>query len=223
MNFLGVGVGELLLILVIATIVVGPERMVQLSGQLGRALAKFREQTDSVTREFKEAFELEIQEVNEAGQSLKEAAAEITGKSLPSGAGSAQAGGAEAKKDATSAESVASVAETDVDGAAEAMTEVEPEPSAEEVAAFEAEQLEQRLALGMFDGEVEVSLAEATPGTNGDGAEADAETYEDIAPIDVPLAAIVPEDEDVEPTAVNDVLVISDDEPSAELPVEAEE
>ncbi len=50
----GIGTGELLLILVIAMVVFGPERMVELAGEIGRMLAKLREETDEVTREFRE-------------------------------------------------------------------------------------------------------------------------------------------------------------------------
>lgn len=195
MNFLGVGVGELLLILVIATLVVGPERMVELSSQMGRMLAKFREQSDSITREFKEAFTLELEEGDEA----------------PDGAASAAPDGG-------------GVPASDVpagDGAEEAPPQ-EPQMSPEEVAALEALELEQRLASDMVDGELEVALIEI--GAGGNGVEVDDESYEEVEPIDLELASVVPEDEDVEPTTVNDVLVIPDDDDvSAELPLEAEE
>lgn len=55
----GIGTGEVLVILVIAMLVVGPERMVELAQQLGAIVAKFRAETDSVTREFREALSLE--------------------------------------------------------------------------------------------------------------------------------------------------------------------
>jgi len=58
----GIGTGELLVILVIAVLVVGPERMVQFASQLGKWLAQFRQTTDSVTRDFREAFSLEAGE-----------------------------------------------------------------------------------------------------------------------------------------------------------------
>ena len=56
----GIGLPELLTILVLATIFLGPEGMVKFAGDLGRWLAKFRRETESVTREFKEAFNLEL-------------------------------------------------------------------------------------------------------------------------------------------------------------------
>ncbi|MHB1318568.1 MAG: Sec-independent protein translocase subunit TatA/TatB, partial [Anaerolineae bacterium] len=56
----GIGLMELLTILVLATLVMGPEGMVKFAGQLGQWLAKFRRETEGVTREFKEAFNLEL-------------------------------------------------------------------------------------------------------------------------------------------------------------------
>jgi len=199
MNFLGVGVGELLLILVIAMMVVGPERMVELAGQMGRMLAKFREQSDSITREFKEAFTLELDEDAAEGDggaapAVVEGAAVET---LPAG----DEDGGEAVQEGDVPEAIA--------------------PSPEETAAREAVQLEQRLASDMVDGELEV--APPVVGVGGDGAaEIEDDSYREIEPVDVPLAAMVPEDQDVEPTPVNDVLVIAEDVP-AELPVEAKE
>ncbi|MGI6375671.1 MAG: twin-arginine translocase TatA/TatE family subunit [Anaerolineae bacterium] len=62
----GIGTGELLLILVIAMLVVGPERMVDYARRGGRLLVKIREQTDQVTKDFREALEAETGELKEA-------------------------------------------------------------------------------------------------------------------------------------------------------------
>jgi sec-independent protein translocase protein TatB len=71
----GIGVTELLLILVLATIFLGPERMIEFAGQLGRWVAKLRAQTSDVTREFRDAFDVELgdlkEEVNEVKQDLE--------------------------------------------------------------------------------------------------------------------------------------------------------
>lgn len=204
MNFLGVGMGELLLILVIAMLVVGPERIAEVAGQMGRMLAKFREQSDSITREFKEAFTLELKEDAEAA-SDKAPPAVIRGvaaRAAPAGDGNAPEGDGES----TSSRGIATAA---------------PAPSPEEMAAFEAVQLEQRLASDMVDGELEVVLVEG--GVEGNGAAAeDDESYREVEPVDLSLAALVPEDVDVEPTTVNAVLVIPDEE-AAELSLEAKE
>ena len=48
----GIGTGELLLLLLIALIVLGPERMPKLARDLGRALADFRRTSDDLRNEF---------------------------------------------------------------------------------------------------------------------------------------------------------------------------
>jgi Tat protein translocase TatB subunit len=48
----GIGTGELLLLLIIALIVLGPERMPRLARDLGRALAEFRRTSDELRDEF---------------------------------------------------------------------------------------------------------------------------------------------------------------------------
>ena len=48
----GIGTGELLLLLLIALIVLGPERMPRLARDLGRAMAEFRKTSDQLRSEF---------------------------------------------------------------------------------------------------------------------------------------------------------------------------
>ena len=71
----GIGMTELLVILVLATSFLGPERMIEFAGQLGRWVAKLRAQTSDVTREFRDAFDIELgdlkEEVNEVKQDLE--------------------------------------------------------------------------------------------------------------------------------------------------------
>ncbi len=59
MEFLGVGPMELMLILVIALIVFGPDRLPEIGAGIGKALREFREMSQGITseinREFKEA------------------------------------------------------------------------------------------------------------------------------------------------------------------------
>ncbi|MBN1400574.1 MAG: twin-arginine translocase TatA/TatE family subunit [Anaerolineae bacterium] len=69
----GVGTGEILLILVIAMLVVGPERMVTFARQLGQWIAKFRQETDSVTAEFREALSLDPEESESATEATAQA------------------------------------------------------------------------------------------------------------------------------------------------------
>jgi sec-independent protein translocase protein TatB len=71
----GIGTGEIIAILVITALVVGPEKMVELAGQLGRMVAKLRQQTDSMSKEFREA--LSIEELQEALDDAKREASEL--------------------------------------------------------------------------------------------------------------------------------------------------
>ena len=147
MNVFGVGLGEILAILVIALLVVGPERMVQLSQQLGRMLGKLRRETDSITKEFREAISLDL--------NLEE---ELTGKSGQA-AGTSTQKAAATKSQETSAVKELSPPEPAagqfVDG------EVQVDRSAERAAA-EAELLES-------DEPLELEIADVI--SDDDGAE----------------------------------------------------
>ncbi|MHB0859366.1 MAG: Sec-independent protein translocase family protein [Anaerolineae bacterium] len=79
MNFFGVGAGEIILILIIAMMIMGPERMVKMSGEMGRLLVKLRRETDGVTREFREAFNLELGELKDVATDLQGAATDLQG------------------------------------------------------------------------------------------------------------------------------------------------
>ena len=57
MEFLGVGLPELLVILVITLIVVGPQRLPEMEAQLARAMREFRRYTSSLSRDVTEALE----------------------------------------------------------------------------------------------------------------------------------------------------------------------
>ena len=48
----GIGTGEILLLLLVALIVLGPERMPKLARDLGRAVAEFRKTSDELRGEF---------------------------------------------------------------------------------------------------------------------------------------------------------------------------
>jgi sec-independent protein translocase protein TatB len=69
MNLLGIGPFELLLILVIATIVLGPERMAQAGRTLGRLYAKYRyrwqKDVDEMTRELRRELAMLQKELDE--------------------------------------------------------------------------------------------------------------------------------------------------------------
>ncbi len=85
MDFLGVGLPELLVILVLTLIVVGPRRLPEMAAQLARLIRTFRRYTAGVTREFNETMgelEKEYDEIKgewkEVGQGLDEGVKEVT-------------------------------------------------------------------------------------------------------------------------------------------------
>ncbi len=55
----GIGPTELIVILVIALIVVGPERLPTLAGQVGKAIRDFRQMSGDMTGEFQRAFQID--------------------------------------------------------------------------------------------------------------------------------------------------------------------
>ncbi len=78
MNFLGLGPGELLLIMVLALIVFGPGKLPEIGQGLGRAVREFRKATDSITREFGHELSLDslMQEPKPAAAPATEAPAQ---------------------------------------------------------------------------------------------------------------------------------------------------
>ncbi|HLI29058.1 MAG TPA: Sec-independent protein translocase protein TatB [Chloroflexota bacterium] len=62
MEFMGIGLGELLLILVLALVVIGPERLPEVANQLGRTLAELRRQANQLSEEFQQSLQLAAEE-----------------------------------------------------------------------------------------------------------------------------------------------------------------
>ncbi len=74
MDFLGIGLPELLVILVITLLVVGPQRLPEMAAQLARFIREFRRYTANLSREFTgalEDFEREYSEVREEWKEVK--------------------------------------------------------------------------------------------------------------------------------------------------------
>ena len=57
MNFLGIGPAEILVILVVALVVVGPERLPRLAADIARTIREIRKYTSSITAEFSEVIQ----------------------------------------------------------------------------------------------------------------------------------------------------------------------
>jgi sec-independent protein translocase protein TatB len=65
MELFGVGAGELLLIMVLALVVIGPERLPEVAGQIGRTVADLRRQANQLTGEFQRSLDVAVQERQE--------------------------------------------------------------------------------------------------------------------------------------------------------------
>lgn len=79
----GIGMPELLLILAVALIVLGPKKLPEMARALGRGLAEFRRTTDDVKREMQAAAD-EVDERPENGNaSTSTASAEPSGEGEP--------------------------------------------------------------------------------------------------------------------------------------------
>ena len=75
----GIGMPELLLILAVALIVLGPKKLPEIARALGRGLAEFRRTTDDVKREMQAAAD----EIDTRPDSEDAAAAEPSGEGAP--------------------------------------------------------------------------------------------------------------------------------------------
>ena len=87
MNLFGVGPLELLVIMVVALIFVGPERLPRLAADLARTIREIRKYTNSLAAEFNEVVqEIEKETQNETaewkeiGQGLSDAAKSVSGE-----------------------------------------------------------------------------------------------------------------------------------------------
>lgn len=93
---------ELLVILVVALVVLGPKRLPEVAKALGKGLAEFRRATSDLTDELKQATSMIEREAREADRAARQRA---TGRTLPTGVEqrAAAAPGADAAPDAAAA------------------------------------------------------------------------------------------------------------------------
>jgi Tat protein translocase TatB subunit len=77
----GIGMPELLVILVVALVVLGPKRLPELARELGKFVAEFRRQTTDVMEEFQAQMRVEDEAARRA--KTKTAAAARDEKSTP--------------------------------------------------------------------------------------------------------------------------------------------
>ncbi len=78
----GIGMPELLLILGLALIVLGPKKLPELARALGKGLAEFRRATDELKDEFRN-MEREIDDASAVGNLKDDQAVESTAESPP--------------------------------------------------------------------------------------------------------------------------------------------
>lgn len=71
MNFLGIGPGELLLILILALIIFGPRRLPEIGRALGKSIREFRQASEELTEQFREELQAASDELQGASEALK--------------------------------------------------------------------------------------------------------------------------------------------------------
>ena len=79
----GIGMPELLLILAVALIVLGPKKLPEMARALGRGLAEFRRTTDDVKREMQEAADELDTRPESAGSESDDKEPEPSGEGVP--------------------------------------------------------------------------------------------------------------------------------------------
>lgn len=77
MNFFGIGIPELLLILVIALVVFGPQRLPEIGRSIGKAVRDFREMSAGFTSEWQELSKEFEETASEVQREVKEVEAQI--------------------------------------------------------------------------------------------------------------------------------------------------
>jgi Tat protein translocase TatB subunit len=82
MDFLGIGLPELAVILILTLIVVGPKRLPETAAQIARTIRQVRQYSAGVTRELNDAVKELEREYEELKGELKEAREEIRRETL---------------------------------------------------------------------------------------------------------------------------------------------
>ena len=65
MELFGIGLPELMLIMLLALVVIGPERLPEVASQVGRTVADLKRQANQLTSEFQQSLEIAAQERKE--------------------------------------------------------------------------------------------------------------------------------------------------------------
>lgn len=94
----GIGMPELLLILAVALIVLGPKKLPEIARSLGRGLAEFRRTTDDVKREMQAAAD-DLEAPPETGDADAKPAGEAAGEGAEADAAPPSPAGGSARKE----------------------------------------------------------------------------------------------------------------------------
>ncbi len=97
----GIGLPELLVIMVVALIVLGPKRLPEVAQALGKALAELRKATSGVTEELRNAQVMLEEEVRAASAPLPAAPKKVEPVAPPASEAPARGDDAGKKKDAS--------------------------------------------------------------------------------------------------------------------------
>ena len=79
----GIGMPELVVIMVVALLVLGPKRLPEVAKGLGKALAELRRATSGITEELENARVMLEQEAREADRKLREADRKTLARNAP--------------------------------------------------------------------------------------------------------------------------------------------
>jgi Sec-independent protein translocase protein TatA len=202
----GIGLPELITILILATIFLGPEGMVKFASQAGRWLAKFRRETEGVTKEFKEAFNLELNP-----QEFKDALDLGIDPKDPLGL-STTAAGAKAAKQPAARPSGAGTTQWNLPTSSSLQTSGVPPASVQTAAALASGVGEDSLtAEGKGDQEL-APLDDVEPRPRFVPEPVAADTSPDAEAVSIGVAEWIPEDDKVEATVIGEPLWVVEDE-----------
>jgi len=84
LNFLGIGPGELLFILILALIIFGPRRLPEIGRSLGKSIREFRQASQELTEQFRDELQAASEELEATSEAIR---GEQSGGGGESGAG----------------------------------------------------------------------------------------------------------------------------------------
>lgn len=198
-NFLGIGGGEFILILIIAVLIVGPEKMVEMATKLGLMVARIRNMTKDATREFREA--LAVDEVEEAFKEVANEVKDIDREIKGTASDVAQIG--------TEAQAASQEFQTLAQGKQAPLTpEIPPTPAPASKSGGAIPKAVLDILGPPPAKDAEGHLLDGDPGIPADVAY---DAGEDAAPIELQQAILVEKEEDLEPTVIEDTMVYQDE------------